>query len=367
MKKIRVDLNERSYNIIVGRDLIPDISSFVRHDILANPILIISNKKVNSLFGWKLSRTLRKTSPIVKAREIPDTEKAKSFGVYSSILRDLALLGKKTKPTIVVLGGGVAGDVAGFAAATYRRGIPYIQIPTSLLAQVDSSIGGKVAVDLPQAKNLIGSFYQPALVLADMDFLMTLPENEISNGMAEVIKYGVIKDAELFRYIENHIDKIKNKDEAALEHIVHKCASIKAGLVAADERDDKGKRIILNFGHTIGHAIEALSGYSKSYSHGQAVAIGMAIESKIAERLGLLKKDECSRIKDVIRSFGHDISFRRGDYRSILKPIDLDKKFVKGKNIFALPVKIGRAGPVNVPDKILNEVLKKECAYGQTI
>ena len=229
MKKIKVNLGRRSYYIYIGYNIIKDISNLIPSDVLKNPILIITNKKINSLIGKTLLKALNVSPnmihPVrnyvsagskfdisngVHIKEVPDSERAKSFKIYNQIISTLSKIGRKRKPTIIALGGGVVGDIAGFAASTYRRGIPYIQIPTTLLAEVDSSIGGKVAIDLPQAKNIVGSFYQPKAVICDIALLHTLPKKEIKNGLAEVIKYGIIRDRRFFEYLERNLKNILN-------------------------------------------------------------------------------------------------------------------------------------------------------------
>jgi len=234
------------------------------------------------------------------------------------------------------------GDLAGFTASIYKRGIPYVQIPTTLLSQVDSAIGGKTAIDLSAGKNLAGAFYQPKLVFTDVSFLEKLPEKELISGLAEVIKYGIIKSPGLFRFVEKNYNKILGRDRKSLLRVVSECGIIKAGVVEKDEMDNKKIRIILNLGHTIGHAIEAASGYLGSYNHGQAVGLGILASVYIAEKKGFLEKADSRRIKNIIKNTGLPIRLKNVKLKDILSAQAHDKKFIHGKNRFVLPVKIGK-------------------------
>jgi 3-dehydroquinate synthase len=262
---------------------------------------------------------------------------------------------KKKRPFIAVVGGGVAGDLGGFVASVYKRGVPYVQIPTTLLAQVDSSIGGKTAIDLPAAKNLIGAFYQPRLVLSDVSVLKSLPRREVTSGLAEIIKYGVIKDRQLFCRVEDGLGDLLSLNEKTLEGIISRCGSIKAGIVERDEFDRKGCRAILNYGHTIGHAIEAASGYGGRYSHGEAVALGMLVANAIAVKIGLLKEADADRIGSLIARAGLPTAIRGLSPKVIYESHLHDKKFEGRKNRFILPVSIGR---VRVVEGVRRDVIE---------
>jgi len=255
---------------------------------------------------------------------------------------------------VIALGGGVIGDLAGFAAAIYKRGIPYLQIPTTLLAQVDSAIGGKTAIDLPVAKNLVGAFYQPKAVLSDISTLRSLPERELRNGLAEVIKYGVIKDSRLFEFIEKNYKKILRRDTQALSFIVARSSAIKARVVETDERDTTGARAILNYGHTFGHAIEAASEYGEGYYHGEAIAVGMIIAARLAVDLGLMKARDANRIEDLIRSVGLPTKIKKLPKARLYNAYLRDKKFIRGKSRLVLPTSIGSVKIVHaIPDHLI--------------
>ena len=360
MKKIKVRLGHRSYNIIIGKGIVSNIKDYVPDDILKNPLMVVTNAKIRSIYGRKILGVLKKINRDLIVREVPDSEKAKSFNVYSQLITALASIRKRSKPTLIALGGGVIGDVTGFAAATFRRGIPYIQIPTTLLSQVDSAIGGKVAIDLPQAKNLVGSFYQPRVVLSDLSFLQSLPKKEILNGLAEIMKYGIIYDPALFRLIEKNLDKIIRLEEKPLERVVWECASIKAGVVERDELDERGIRVILNFGHTFAHAIESAFRYSKSYTHGEAVAIGMVMASDMAYNLGMLGIGHLERIRRVVGNAGLPTKIRSMGIKKLIRALEYDKKFLTRKNRFVLPRCIGKVETVEgIPEIIIRNVLKR--------
>jgi 3-dehydroquinate synthase len=273
---------------------------------------------------------------------VPDTEKSKSLPQLENLIKKIVDFDQKRPPFILAFGGGIIGDLAGFAAAIYRRGIPYIQIPTTLLSQVDSSIGGKVGIDLPQGKNLIGAFYQPKLVYSNVTLLKTLPLAQIREGLAEVIKYGVIADAGLFCFLEKNYKKILNLNSAALSHIIYKSALIKAKIVSLDEKETLGKRTILNFGHTIGHALEAASSYSKGYTHGQAISIGMLCACYISYKLGLTKKNLLERLEDLVDKVGLPKTICGLNLSDILRAQEHDKKFIHGTNRLVLPRYLGK-------------------------
>lgn len=361
MKKIKVNLLDRSYNIYIGSGILNKLPGLLISNCLKNPILVVTNKNIGKLWGRKIFSSILPLNKNISIFYVPDSEKAKSLAVYSKIINRLASVSKSSRPTVIALGGGVIGDVSGFAASTYKRGIPYIQMPTTLLAQVDSSIGGKVAVDLPVAKNLVGSFYQPVSVISDLDFLKTLPIREIRNGMAEVIKYGVIYDKSFFDYIEENIYNILKLDLSKLEYIVWKSASIKAKLVEKDELDTKDARIILNFGHTFAHAIETIHEYSKSYTHGEAVAIGMCIAANLAVDLDMMKASDKKRVVNLIKKAGLPTLAKDLNYTHFIKAMSLDKKFISGKTRFVMPVKIGKAVVrENIPFSAIKNAIKKE-------
>lgn len=296
LKRLRVNLKEKSYNIIIDKAMGKSLGSEIRDGFTSDKIAIITDKTVDILYGEQLKNILESNGFQVLKIAIEPGEVSKSFVTLPSIYEKLIEFKLRRSDLIIALGGGVVGDLAGFVAATYLRGVDFIQIPTTLLAQVDSSVGGKVAVDLDEGKNLVGAFYHPKAVYIFSEFLTTLSDRVFSDGLAEVIKYGCIKDEEIFHMVENSEDR--KALMANIEEIIYKCCSIKANIVEQDELD-KGERMILNFGHTLGHAIEKYFNYDK-YTHGEAVAIGMYKITKISEELTLTAQGTASRIKDIL-------------------------------------------------------------------
>jgi len=359
MKTVTVHLGQRSYNVYIGKGVskkVPTLLGFCAPDI---PIFVVTNRKINRLYGAKIKRILKKKSKNVHLFEVPDSEKAKSFPVYVKTVKKLAYFARKTKPLVIAFGGGVVGDLAGFVASAYRRGVPYINIPTTILSQVDSAIGGKVAIDIKEAKNILGDFYQPKAVFCDPQFLLTLPGKEVRNGLAEVVKYGIIKDRTFFSFLEKNLKKILKLDRRALDHIVFKCCSIKARVVEKDEFDTKDVRAILNFGHTLGHAIEAASSYTRSIGHGEAVAKGMIMASYIALKRKILKKEDFEKIYLLIKRVALKKSMKHLRKKSILKALSYDKKFIHGVNRFILPERIGSVKIVDkIPQSLIEEAIE---------
>ena len=359
MKKVRVDLKDRGYDIFIGSGVIKELPSIVGSMKFNGPVVVITDKNVSSKTSRITSPVLREIVNDVVRIVVPATEKSKSLKVFKDTVQKISKKTKTYKPLIIGIGGGVVGDLAGFIAATYRRGVSVIHVPTTLLAQVDSSVGGKVGVDLPEAKNLIGAFWQPKAVLMDTDFLNTLPKREIRNGLAEIIKYGIIKRGGLFSFLEKNIKDVLALDAEALEKIVYECAEIKARVVEKDELDVKDIRIILNFGHTLGHAIEAASGY-ENYNHGESIAIGMVLAGEIALRLDMLKEKDFTRIKSLIKKAGLPVNIHGVPVKDILKSYGYDKKFVSGSNRFVLPKRIGTVEVVeDIPGILIRTVLRE--------
>jgi len=360
MKKIRLDLGERSYNIVIGQGVSRNIKQHIESSRFSGPIVAIADKTVLLRSKKILKHAFGGIRSEVHWIEVPEGERSKSLMVYEKIVLAISKKTQMHRPRVVAVGGGVVGDLAGFVAATYRRGVPLIQVPTTLLAQVDSSIGGKAGIDIPEAKNLIGAFKQPEIVLIDTDFLSTLPPRQLCNGLAEVIKYGVIRDRDLFEYLEKNREKILSMRKEALEHIIFRCASIKARVVERDEYDNKDHRIILNFGHTIGHAIEAASGYTKAYNHGESVAIGMLAASEIALNLEMIAEKEYNRIKKLVASYGLPVRAKGVSHGKIINSYLHDKKFTSGSNRFVLPRRIGSVEVVeDIPDILVRNVIRK--------
>jgi len=338
MKRVKVSLQNQSYGIHIACRLLSKTGQKLREIGLSDKLVIITNPIVKRLYGDALEQSLTRNGFSVATLEVPDGEEQKSLETAARLYTELNNLYAERATPILALGGGVIGDLAGFVAATYLRGVPLVQIPTTLLAQVDSSIGGKVAVNHGQLKNRIGAFYQPRLVISDVSTLKTLPPKEFANGLAEVIKSAVIRDREFFAFIEANLDKIKALDEAVLEEIVFRSARIKAEVVEKDEID-LGLRNILNFGHTIGHAIETVSDFK--VVHGAAVAIGMLAAASISNRLGILDQNELTRLKRLLQGAGLPTETSGHKIKEIIQTIKHDKKILGGKIRFVLPRAIG--------------------------
>jgi len=364
--KIKVDLKENSYNIIVGSDILAGLGDIIKSENWGKDVFIITDPLVNDLYGDELRKGLKGLNH--HTLEIPRGEKYKTLKTMRDLYDQLVKHSAHRDALIVSLGGGVIGDIAGFLAATYMRGINYIQVPTTLLAQVDAAIGGKTGVNHPKGKNLIGSFYQPKLVYIDVKTISTLAARELRTGLAEVVKYGVIKDAEFFKFLEaNHHHLNTNAFEsfdtlrAALklwQTIVAESAKIKAWVVEKDEKES-GLRMILNFGHTFAHAIETLTKY-KAYNHGEAVAIGMVAASFTALKVGILEEKELVRIIGLLESLGLPTEVEKIPCEKIIKIMELDKKVKSDKVRYVLPEKIGKVVVRDdVPIKIVKQALKE--------
>lgn len=359
MEKIKLRLAERSYEITVGSGVVSRLSRVIREADARGPVAVITDTKVKKRTGRIIDPLLEDLPAGSFCVTVPSSERSKSISVFQDTVRRICAGTRNHKPVIVALGGGVVGDLAGFVAATYRRGVPFIQVPTTLLAQVDSSVGGKVGIDLPEAKNLIGAFCQPQSVLMDTDFLHTLPARQIRNGMGEIIKYAVISDRVLFGFLEDKLDDILSLGKKPLEDVIARCVLIKARVVERDEFDVKDIRISLNFGHTLGHAIETASGYSGAYNHGESVALGMLLAGDIAVRLKMFAEKDLVRMRSLIKRAGLPVRAKGVSIGGILRAHEYDKKFVAGTNRFVLPVKIGAVTVVeNVPAKVIRDVLR---------
>jgi len=299
-EKINVSLGDRSYPIIIGANLFLEIGQILSKSSLPRRVAIISNPTVDNLYGSIVRESLQKYGFSTMHYNVPDGEEYKTFAVLETIYDFMLENGFDRGCALIALGGGVVGDMAGFAAATFLRGVPYVQIPTTVLAQVDSSVGGKTAVNHPLGKNLIGAFYQPEAVIIDTSVLVSLEQREVAAGLAEVVKYGVIRDADFFCWIENHAQLLMSGDSDAFIYAIKRACQIKAEIVAIDEREGS-IRAILNYGHTFGHAIEKLSGYGQ-VKHGEAVSIGMVVAAKIAAQQNLCTKYEVERLVLLLRA-----------------------------------------------------------------
>lgn len=338
MRKVGVRLGSNSYEIHIGSGISSQLGSWLKENGFCGKVVIITNPIVQELYGDILKQNLFREGFEPTTLLVPEGEEQKSLETASRLYNELADFGAERTTPILALGGGVIGDLAGFVAATYLRGVPLVQIPTSLLAQVDSSIGGKVAVDHGQLKNMVGTFYQPKLVVADIAALQTISPEEISDGLAEVIKYAVIWDEEFFSYLERNLDKIKLLKERVIEAIVFKSAKIKAKIIEKDERDF-GLRNILNYGHTLGHAVESASDFQ--VGHGQAIALGMLMEARIANKLGIFSKDELIRLKNLIQRADLPTKVPNLNVARVIEAMKHDKKVRQGKIRFVLPKCIG--------------------------
>jgi 3-dehydroquinate synthase len=355
----KLKLNKRSYDIIVGSDLFIRLSRYIKSLKIGDSAYIITNSFLKAKYGPTLTRAFKNAGFSIRIRTVADSETSKSIHCASKIINDLALFDKKRRIFIVAFGGGVVGDLSGFVASIYKRGVPYFQIPTTLLAQVDSSIGGKTGVDLTRGKNLVGTFYQPRAVFCDIALLKSLGIRQMKSGLAEVIKYGIIRDPKLFRYLEKNYKKIIAFDNRALEFIVERSSSIKAQVVQKDEREEKGIRTVLNFGHTFAHAIEC-AGNFKAYNHGEAVAIGMVAAADMSVALGLTKEDNLNRISSLIEAVGLSAKVKGLSIKKIIDAHYHDKKFIGAKNKFVLIRGIGKTVlRTNVPLALIRSVISR--------
>jgi 3-dehydroquinate synthase len=299
---LEVGLGERSYLINIGSATLTGLGQACTELGIGEKIVIITNPTVAGYYLEPVRSSLEASGFTVATLLIPDGEQFKNLDTVADVYNKLVDIGINRGGFIVALGGGVVGDLAGFAAATYQRGIEFIQVPTTLLSQVDSSVGGKTGVNLPKGKNLVGSFHQPRFVLIDVLTLSTLPKREFLGGLAEVIKYGVVLDADLFEFIEKHTAEILQKNPETLKYIISRCCSLKAEVVGQDERET-GLRAVLNYGHTLGHAVESLSGYGK-YTHGEAVAIGMVAAARLSQLKGISSSADTARILALLEKTG---------------------------------------------------------------
>ena len=362
---IRVPLREdrdASYDIVIGRGLLAELPRFLRAAAPAVAYAVVSDSHVAELYGAPLVARLVEGGLPARLFVFPAGEWNKSRGTWATLSDQMlgAQLGRDC--AVVALGGGVVGDVAGFVAATYLRGVPYVQVPTTLLAMIDSSIGGKTGVDVPSGKNLLGAFHQPRLVVADLEVLGSLPPVQLAAGMAEAVKHGVIADADYFGFLETAHAAVLARDPGALERAVTRSVEIKAEVVAADERE-AGRRAILNFGHTVGHAIEATSRFD--VLHGEAVAIGMACEARLAEALAIAAPGTAQRVRRLLERCGLPLERPTGaSVDELLRVMQVDKKARSGTVRFSLPRAIGvmhgDAGAgwtVAAPEQLVRETL----------
>lgn len=362
MKKISINLNKKkAYDILVGRDNLDTIGVRIKEMGIGESIFVITDSKVGALYAGRLIDIFRKAGfHDIGLAKFPEGEQNKNIKTYTGLMTRLAKFdgGLNKRILVVNLGGGVPGDIGGFVAATFNRGVNYVQIPTTLLANVDSGIGGKVGIDFNNIKNKVGSFYQPKLVFVDLSLLKTLNSREIRSGLAEVVKYGVIADPSLFRYAEEHVKDILALNLGVIEPIVERSYRLKARIVEQDERDTKGIRMVLNYGHTIGHAVESAAGFK--YSHGESVSIGMVCANDIACEIGIFNQPEAERIEILLAKIGLPVKIVDGKLADIIRFLKHDKKSVNGTNRFVLPLKLGKTEIRSaIAPELVKKVLKK--------
>ncbi len=361
MRTIKVNLDKKtsySYEIRIGKDILDRLILLVAKNHKAGRYAVITDDCVGRLYGKKFLGAFKEVGLNASLIEFPAGEASKNINTALDISEKLMKTGADRETCLIALGGGVVGDLVGFIASIFMRSVPYLQIPTTLVAQVDSSIGGKTGIDLPYGKNLLGTFYQPRAVFASLHFLETLPEKEFNNGLAEIIKYGIIDDEKMFRTLEDNMDAIKSRDPKLMLNLVETCCQIKKSVVEIDERE-QGLRRILNFGHTLGHALESISNYS--VTHGEGVAMGMIAAARLSEKMGYLKNKEAERVEALIRQAGLPVKIPKSlDGDKLIARLKMDKKR-KGDIIhFVLLKKIGM--PFingNVEDKMIADVIEE--------
>lgn len=359
MRSVQVPLGDRSYTIHVGNALLSKIGDYCRRLKLGERCVIVTDSNVGPKYADQLVRTIKMAGFVPNVITVQAGEGSKSLKVVADCYDQLAMKRLERRSFIIALGGGVVGDLAGFLASTYLRGVAYVQVPTTLLAQVDSSVGGKVGVNLKAGKNLVGAFHQPKVVLCDLDTLATLPDREFKAGLAEIVKYGVIKDPELFRRLERELDKVLKRDANTLTTIISRCCTIKAEVVGADEFETSGLRATLNWGHTIGHGLEAISGYNE-YLHGEAISVGQVAAARLSTRMLGLPEKEADRIRDLLQRCGLPVSVKLAPKKreALFDAMRLDKKVTQGELKFVLANSIGDVVTgQRVPDADITAVL----------
>ncbi len=340
MSAVRVKLGERSYEIEIGTHNLDTLGDRAESWCQLSHAVVITDEHVEKPHGQQAAESLASLGASVDLLVIEAGEQAKSLESAAGLWDQLLEMGTDRKTVIVAVGGGVVGDLAGFVAATFARGLAFVQVPTTLLAQVDSSVGGKVGINLTGAKNMVGAFWQPAGVLIDTAVLKTLPDREYRSGLAEVVKYGVILDADFFVYLEHHITELTERRDNVLEHVITRSCQLKADVVASDEREQTGLRVVLNYGHTFCHALETVTGYGQ-FLHGEAVSIGMLCASRLAERLGRVDGQFTLRQQKLLGALGLPIDFPDVDEDAVIAVMAHDKKVEHGRLRFILPTQMG--------------------------
>ncbi|NIQ01692.1 MAG: 3-dehydroquinate synthase [Nitrospinaceae bacterium] len=359
MNKLTIDLADRSYDILIGRNLLPRLSEWIPGLESFRRAVVVTHPAIRQLYGETVLNGLQKAGLHTQCVEIPEGETHKTLQDAETVFNHLIETQCDRRTLLVALGGGVIGDLAGFVAATFLRGVPFIQVPTTLLSQVDSSVGGKTAVNHPLGKNLIGAFYQPRAVMIDLDSLRSLPADEFRAGMAEIIKYGVIEDPDLFAYLEKNAANIMEQDSECLEHIIAASCAIKAKVVEKDERESN-YRMVLNYGHTLGHAVEALTDYSQ-YKHGEAVAIGMVYAARLSHQLGKCSAEVADRIQALVEKFQLPGAVPAFSSEQYIDTMYRDKK-AHDKNIRFVLVR--DIGTVEIVDKVSEADIVKALPKG---
>jgi 3-dehydroquinate synthase len=340
MPTVHVNLGPRSYDIEIGSGNLRETARFCDADAEDAHAVIITDANVDDLYTEPVADSLVEAGAEVDILSVEAGEHSKAPEVAAELWEQMLDQGADRKSVVVALGGGVVGDLAGFVAATFARGVRFVQVPTTLLAQVDSSVGGKVGVNLPGAKNMVGAFWQPRGVVIDVDVLDTLPQREYRAGLAEVVKYGIIQDAEFFAFLEANVEPINSRDHAVLTRIIERCCRLKADVVEQDEREETGLRAILNYGHTFGHAFEAATGYEELL-HGEGVAMGMMCAARLAQRIGRVDAAFVDRQRALLEAFGLPLTVPDVGPDELIELMYRDKKVDRGKLRFVLPSRIG--------------------------
>ncbi|MEW5946210.1 MAG: 3-dehydroquinate synthase [bacterium] len=349
----------RDYTISIGMGLSALLPREIKAISRSCRVFVVTTRRVAEHHLGKWLEGMEKRGVEVGVLFMPVGERAKNLGIWSRLLREIAADDDERDVVVAAFGGGVVGDVAGFVAATYRRGVPYVQVPTTLVGFVDSSVGGKTGVDLPEGKNLVGAFHQPRAVIIDLDFLDTLPAREFRAGCAEVIKCGAALDGGLFRYLEEKHEEIRRRERAAVAYIVKRCCELKAMVVGRDERDELGIRAKLNFGHTFAHAFEAAGGYGR-YRHGECVGVGMLCAGEISMELGMLSRNDFSRVEETVRRAGLPRRLEKLDTGDVMDFMRRDKKFRGGRSRFVLLRGIGRSVVMEgVPEALVRTAVRR--------
>lgn len=360
LQTVPVDLSERSYKIEIGTDCLWQIGPIVERIGDVTHAIVITDTNVQTPHAEEVAAALAKEDLLrVDLLAVDPGELTKSIDMAAALWNGLLEMNADRKTLLVAVGGGVVGDLVGFVAATFARGIRFLQVPTTLLAQVDSSVGGKVGINLEGAKNMVGAFLQPVAVLIDTETLDTLPGREYRAGLGEVVKYGMIMDEEFFEQIEASVEKLNDRDHETLIEIIARCCQLKAEVVRQDEREETGLRAILNYGHTVGHAVEMLSGYG-TVLHGEGVAIGMVAVSRLAEKLGRIVRSTTERQVELLRALGLSTELPELDVDKMMAVMMRDKKVAHGRLRFVLPDRIGHVELVgDIEESMIREVLSR--------